>query len=69
MPFTRTATDEAALDTLADLLKLPTWQIDGSGATFIECLADVVCKVRDTSGHASDELLDETGYDHDDYTS
>jgi hypothetical protein len=58
--------DAEALDRLAVLVRLPEWQIDGSGADWIAAVADIVSGVRDTSEALDGDTLAEVGFDPDD---
>ena len=49
--------DADALDALADLLRLPAWNIGGSTSEFIDCVSTAVSAVRDTGGPPSADLL------------
>lgn len=45
--------DTDAMDDLAELFLLPEWQINGSGASFIQACADIVGRRRDLDGSES----------------
>lgn len=55
-------TDKEALDELAEFVRLPEWNIGGSMADFIECMAEIVSKVRDTTTAPNPEFATECGF-------
>ena len=58
-------TDKEALDRLAELFRLPEWQLNGSGADFIEEAATIVGLARDTTTDPAATTLAYYGVLHD----
>lgn len=55
--------DAEVLDRIADLFRLPEWNIGGSMADLLDCVADALRPVRDISTPAPVELLRQAGYE------
>lgn len=61
--------DAAAIDELAELFRLPQWQVCGSAGDFIQCASEILRQRRDLTTHATADTLDYYGYDETDYPS
>lgn len=61
---TYATSDAAALDRLAEFVRLPVWQVRGSCADWIEAVAEIVSSRRDCSVPASDAFRSEWDDDY-----